>query len=81
MIIEPEDFKKLEKLWLRRAKINSIILGTSAILSILFFTYGVSQKIESERERNMRYEIEVSSKKEIAILKEQLAQCLSEKNK
>jgi len=76
-----EEFKKLEKLALRKVRLQSIILGSAAVITVLFMIYGVTQKIEADRQSDLRYEIELTSQKEILILKEQLAQCQSEKNK
>ncbi|HRI77987.1 MAG TPA: hypothetical protein PLR06_00500 [Cyclobacteriaceae bacterium] len=74
-----EEIKEFEENALRRARITSIMLGLSAVVTVLFMIYGFTQSIEAQRQQDLRYELEVSSKKEITNLKEQLAQCQSEK--
>ena len=75
MNTELEDYKKL---MLKKARLTSIVLGLAAVIAILFMVYGFTQTIEAHRQRDLDRE---ESQKEISILKAQLAQCQSEKNK
>ena len=78
MNTELEEYKKL---MLKKARLTSIVLALAAVIAISFMTYGFTQNIESMRQLDKSLEIERASQKEISSLKEQLAQCQSEKNK
>ena len=76
-----EELIQFKHQMLKRSRITSIVLGLAAVIAVLFMVYGFTQNIEAGRQRDLSIVAMVESQKEIAILKEQLAQCESEKNK
>ena len=78
MNTELEEYKKL---MLKKARLTSIVMGLAAVIAVLFMIYGFTQNIETGKQLDIALEKEMASQKEISVLKEQLAQCQSEKNK
>lgn len=60
-LAEEENKIKAQKRQLRRSRITAIILGTAAIISVLFMLYAFVQQIEAEKNR-----IEAEANKELA---------------
>ena len=70
-----EELKAYKLQMLKRNRISSVVLGSAAVVSVLFMIYGFTQSIEADKQRFSAIE----SEKSATIYKEQLEKCESGK--
>lgn len=66
-LAEEENKIKAQKRQLRRSRITAIILGTAAIISVLFMLYAFIQQIEAERNRALAEANEIKAEEQTVI--------------
>jgi hypothetical protein len=69
------DRRLLEKEMLKKARIQSVILGTAGIIAIIFMIYGFTQSIEADRGRMELEKMTEIKDAEIATLQGKLKEC------
>ena len=70
-----EELKAYKLQMVRRNRLTSFVLGSAAVVSVLFMIYGFTQSIEVDKQRFSAIE----SEKNATIYKEQLEKCESSK--
>jgi len=55
---ELKNQEMLQRRLLRRARVTSVILGTAAVIAVLFMIYGFTQSIEAGKQRDLAFERE-----------------------
>ncbi len=53
-----EELKAFKLQTLKRSRVTSIVLGSAAVIAVLFVVYGFTQNIEVNRQRDLRLDLE-----------------------
>lgn len=72
-----EELKTFKLQMLKKSRMQSVVLGIGAVITVLFMIYGFTQNIEAGKQRD----ITMGAEREAAALREQLIKCESERSK